>query len=157
MGGNAEFMEPKYAGDIAPQNPYNIPPAVFKSIITLSQKYASEAVAAIANSSVDLTDGATIAIDASLGSDFVLLISGNRTFDEPTNATDRKVIRIWIVQDGAGSRTATFDTVYRFPTDLPAGTLTATPNFGDLYEFIFAQGNNTWDCIRIVRGYEYFP
>lgn len=56
---------------------------------------------------VALTDGATIATDASAGELFSVTLGGNRTFSAPTNAEDG-MRRTWrIRQDSTGTRTIT--------------------------------------------------
>jgi hypothetical protein len=56
---------------------------------------------------VTLTDAATIAWDMSLGFDFTVTLTANRTLGNPTNTTVGKRGRIRVVQDGTGSRTLT--------------------------------------------------
>jgi len=58
---------------------------------------------------VTLTDGATVALDASLGNVFNLTAGGDRTILAPTNPTDGQKIRIKILASGA-DRTITMTT-----------------------------------------------
>ena len=75
---------------------------------------------------VALTDGATIAVDMSLGNNFTLAIGGNRTLGDPTNVTAGQSGVIVITQDGTGSRTLAYaGTKYKFAGG-SAVTLTTT-------------------------------
>jgi hypothetical protein len=57
-----------------------------------------------------LTDGASIAVDADLGPNYMVTLGGNRTLSNPTNAAVGKELWIAVAQDGTGGRTLTFDT-----------------------------------------------
>ena len=57
-----------------------------------------------------LTDGATIAVDADLGPNYMVTIAGNRTLSNPTNAAVGKELWVAVAQDGTGGRTLAFDT-----------------------------------------------
>lgn len=74
--------------------------------------------------------------------------------DNPTNPENLKVIRYWITQGGTGSYTITWGSAFRFPTDLPAPTLTTTVDFMDMVEFQYNASYESWDCIRIVKGFD---
>lgn len=64
--------------------------------------------------SVALTDAASIATDASLSNVFHVTLGGNRTLANPTNLVAGGTY-IWkINQDGTGSRTLAFDTLFKF-------------------------------------------
>ena len=63
---------------------------------------------------VALTDAATIAVDLSLGNNFTVTLAGNRTLGAPTNATAGQSGVIVVTQDGTGSRTLAFNTIYKF-------------------------------------------
>lgn len=65
--------------------------------------------------SLELTDGATINIDASGKNIFYVTLGGNRTFANPTNLVNGKKYTFFIIQDGTGSRTLTWGTAYKFP------------------------------------------
>jgi hypothetical protein len=83
---------------------------------------------------VALTDAATVAIDASAGNDFRVTIAGNRTIGAPSNLTDGQALTITVTQDATGSRTLTWNAVYKFGG---AGTpvLTTTANGSDVLAF----------------------
>lgn len=62
-----------------------------------------------------LTDAATIATDASLGNVFTVTLGGNRTLGAPTNLAAGATY-IWIItQDGTGSRTLSYNSVFKWP------------------------------------------
>jgi len=62
-----------------------------------------------------LTDEATIATDCDLSNVFQVTLGGNRALGAPTNLKDGATY-IWrIIQDGTGSRTLSFNAVFRFP------------------------------------------
>ena len=63
---------------------------------------------------VSLTDAATIAVDLSLGNNFSVTLAGNRTLGAPTNQTAGQSGVIVVTQDGTGSRTLAYNSVYKF-------------------------------------------
>ena len=73
---------------------------------------------------VALTDAATIAVDLSLGNNFTVTLAGNRTLGAPTNVTAGQSGVIVVTQDGTGSRTLAYNSVYKFAGGT-APTLTA--------------------------------
>jgi len=81
--------------------------------------------------SVALTDAATVAVDLSLGNYYTLTLGGNRTLGAPTNQTAGQSGVIVITQDGTGSRTLAYNSVYKFPGGT-APTLTTTANAVDV-------------------------
>jgi len=75
---------------------------------------------------VALTDGATIAVDMSLGNNFSVTLGGNRTLGDPSNVTAGQSGVIVVTQDGTGSRTLAYGgTKYKFAAGT-APTLTTT-------------------------------
>ena len=56
----------------------------------------------------ELTDGATIAVDAALGNDFYVTIAGDRTMEAPSSPADGQTLILELIQDGTGSRTVTW-------------------------------------------------
>lgn len=154
MKGISTFPVPKYAKDFTPSNVFGLPPATYAAILKLSQEVVDRNnIAGISN----LTDAATIDTDASLGSDFYVTLGGNRTMAAPTNPGSAQSIRYWITQDGTGSRTMTWNAIFRFSTDIPSPTLTTTPDFMDMVEFQYNPYYLTWDCIRVIKGYDATP
>lgn len=61
-----------------------------------------------------LTDAATIATDCSFGNVFQVTLGGNRTLGAPTNAKAGFTYMWLIKQDGTGSRTLSYNSVFKF-------------------------------------------
>lgn len=103
---------------------------------------------------VTLTDGATPALDASLGNTFDLTAAGDRTIAVPTNPVNGQRILIRHRASG-GSRTLSLNTGaggFRFGTDvtgLTATTSGATDYIGAVYD----STDGFWDVIAYVKGY----
>ena len=83
---------------------------------------------------VTLTDAATIATDMALGNHFQVTLGGNRTLGAPTNVVAGQSGVIRVVQDGTGSRTLAYNSVFKFPGGT-APTLTTAANSVDLLAF----------------------
>lgn len=64
---------------------------------------------------VALTDAATVNTDASLSNTFTLTIGGNRTLANPTNLQNGQVLNWLITQDGTGSRTLAYGSLFKWP------------------------------------------
>jgi hypothetical protein len=103
---------------------------------------------------IALTDGATVAIDASLGDTFILVALGDRTISVPTNATSGQKIVIRHNASGA-NRTLTLSTAaggFRFGTDITALTAT-TSGKTDYIGAIYNSTSSTWDVVAYARGF----
>jgi hypothetical protein len=61
-----------------------------------------------------LTDAASITSDFALGNNFLVTLADNRTLAAPTNAVAGQSGSIYIIQDGTGSRTLAYNTVWQF-------------------------------------------
>ena len=109
-------------------------------------------ITAVAPAVVQLTDGATISLDASLGNDFRVTLGGNRTIAAPANPADGQVIVFLLTQDGTGTRTVTWNSAYNFGT---AGTpsLTTTASKTDLIGFKYYEPSGKWLCTGSVFGF----
>lgn len=59
-----------------------------------------------------LTDGANIAVDASVSKDFSVTLTDNRIFDNPTGMKAGDTITFLITQDATGTRVATWGSKY---------------------------------------------
>ena len=82
-----------------------------KAALAVAQSFAAAQGTAV----VALTDGATIATDAALSNQFKVTLGGNRTMGAPTNLVEGRVYEWEIKQDGTGSRTLTWNAIFRFP------------------------------------------
>jgi hypothetical protein len=100
-----------------------------------------------------LTDGATIATDASLSNQFRVTLAGSRTLSNPTNGADGQVVTWSIKQDGTGSRTLTLDTKFRFGSDLTSVTLSTAAGKTDKLGAQYNSGDDKWDIVAFVRGF----
>ena len=83
---------------------------------------------------VVLQDQATVAVDLSLGNNFTLTLAGNRTLGAPTNVTAGQSGVIVVTQDGTGSRTLAYNSVYKFAGGT-APTLTTTASAVDVLAY----------------------
>ncbi|HSV90920.1 MAG TPA: hypothetical protein VLH80_07455 [Nitrospiraceae bacterium] len=90
----------------------------------------------------NLTDGATITLNAMLSNCFYCLIGGNRTLSI-TNPDDGQRIEIWFQQDGTGSRTMTWPGTVIFDSG-STGTLSTTPGAIDRFQLTYNAGANIW-------------
>lgn len=102
-----------------------------------------------------LTDAATIAVNAALGNDFYVTLGGNRTVGAPTNPTDGQTIRFEVIQDGTGSRTLTWASGaggYAFGSGT-APTLSTAAGATDLAAFRYSSRKNAWLYLGTTGGF----
>lgn len=105
---------------------------------------------------VGLTDAATIAIDASLGTFFTVTLGGNRTLGIPSNPSNGQGIVIAVTQDGTGSRTLAYASGaggYAFSTSLPSPTLSTAPGAVDYLAFVYNSTPNRWHFLAFTNGF----
>lgn len=88
-----------------------------------------------ADAVVELTDGATIELDAALGKIFTVTLGGNRTLANPSNLRKGMEFYVRITQDGTGSRTLALGDLYICPSG--TNTLTATAAAIDLLHCLY--------------------
>ena len=88
---------------------------------------------------VALTDAATVATDLSLANYYTLTLGGNRTLGAPTNQTAGQSGVIVITQDGTGSRTLAYNSVWKFPNGT-VPTLTTTASAVDVLAYYVESG-----------------
>lgn len=101
-----------------------------------------------------LTDGATPALDASLGNTFLLTAAGDRTIAVPTNATSGQRITI-VHKASGGARTLALNTGaggFRFGTTITALTATGS-GLTDYIECIYNLADTKWDVINVIKGF----
>lgn len=110
-------------------------------------------VKADASKEVELTDAATIAVNASLGNTFRVELGGNRTMGAPTEPMKNQKIIFKIYQDNTGNRTLAWNAIYRFSTDIPSPTLSTGAGDLDYVGFIYNETDTKWDCIALVQGF----
>jgi len=91
-----------------------------------------------------LTDGSTISWDVSTDPIAKVTLAGNRTIAAPSNPLGSgQYISLLIIQDGTGSRTLTWNSIYEFKDDT-APTLTTTATMSDLFTFRYYAGSTKW-------------
>ncbi len=103
---------------------------------------------------VTLTDGATPALDASLGNTFYLNSSQNPTLAVPTNPTNGQVIVI-IFRAITSARTLTLNSGaggFKHPIEIPALTAT-TANAFDLITCKYSSINSKWNVMAYTKDY----
>ena len=87
-----------------------------------------------------LSDGATITIDMATACHHSVTLGGNRTFAAPSNQAVGQAGSIFITQDGSGSRTAAFNSAFKFVGGT-APTLTTTASATDRIDYIIKSSN----------------
>ena len=87
-----------------------------------------------------LSDGATITIDMATACHHSVTLGGNRTFAAPSNQVVGQAGSIFITQDGTGSRTASFNSAFKFVGGT-APTLTTTASAVDRIDYIILSSN----------------
>lgn len=102
---------------------------------------------------VALTDAATINTDASAGNIFKVTLGGNRTIAAPANPAPGQKLLYRFTQDATGSRTLTWNAVFKFTTDVPAPTLSTAAGKTDYVGFIYDADKTQWECVAVSRGY----
>jgi len=107
----------------------------------------------LAQTTVTLTDAATISVNAASGNIFRVTLGGNRTLGNPSGATDGQMLHFEIKQDGSGGRTLAFDTKYRFSADVVSPTLSTGANKLDRLLFIYRSADDKFDCLAVNKGF----
>jgi len=87
-----------------------------------------------------LSDGATITIDMATACHHSVTLGGNRTFAAPSNQVVGQAGSIFITQDGTGSRTAAFNSAFKFVGGT-APTLTTTAAAVDRIDYVILSSN----------------
>jgi len=88
-----------------------------------------------------LTDAATISWNADSGNMATVTLGGNRTMAAPTNLKAGGSYSLTVTQDGTGSRTITWNSVFKWASGT-APTLTTTASRTDLITCISNDGTN---------------
>jgi hypothetical protein len=108
---------------------------------------------AVAPTVVNLTDAATIAVDASAGNDFRVTLAGNRIMGTPANPVNGQQIIFQVRQGSAGPFTLTWDSGYEFSSDLPQPGLSTTAGQTDLLGFVYNAAKDVWLLAAFVNGF----
>lgn len=83
---------------------------------------------------ITLTDGASIDWNTALGQVAKVTLAGNRTMNAPTNLQNGACYTLQVTQDATGSRTLTWDTIFKF-TGGTAPTLSTAASARDHITF----------------------
>ena len=94
-----------------------------------------------------MSDSSTITVNFTSGIHKTVTLGGNRTFGDPSNtsAATGQSGSIFIVQDGTGSRTASFHADYKFAGGT-APTLSTAANAVDRIDYV-VRGVNDIHCV----------
>ena len=87
-----------------------------------------------------LSDGSTITINMNSGTHHSVTLGGNRTFGQPSNQNVGQSGSIFITQDGTGSRTASFNSAFKFVGGT-APTLSTAANAVDRIDYVIKSSN----------------
>jgi len=123
--------------------------------IILYDNMYSHQVKSNAPKTTALTDGANISVPIDSGNFFHVTLGGNRQLDNPTGdyPMDGQMFLLRVEQDGTGSRTLSFDTKYRFSTDLPSPALSTGAGDIDYLLFVYHESDDRWDYVGEVFGF----
>jgi len=92
---------------------------------------------------ITLTDGASISWDTATGQVATVTLGGNRTMAAPTNLVNGAFYALEILQDGTGSRTLSWNSVFKF-TGATAPTLSTAASSKDYITFR-SDGTNLYE------------
>jgi hypothetical protein len=108
---------------------------------------------AVSPAVVNLTDAATIAVDASAGNDFRVTIAGNRTIGTPSNPADGQQIIFQITQGTGAPFAITWGSGYEFSAALPQPALSTGAGQIDLLGFVYNATTGTWLLVAFLNGF----
>jgi hypothetical protein len=99
------------------------------------------------NPILTLTDAASITSDFAKGNNFLVTIGGDRTLAAPSNAVAGQSGSIYIIQDGSGSRTLSYNTVWQF---VSATVPTLSTGVGDVDMLVYmTRSASTIDAVLL--------
>ena len=127
-------------------------PAAGEAPVATGAGEASAWGTVLATTVVALTDGPTIAVNASAGNLFRVTLGANRTLASPAGGFDGQLIRVEVTQDGTGGRTLAYGGAYDFGT-AGAPVLSTAPGVVDVLGFSYKQGAGKWQCLAFAGGY----
>lgn len=103
---------------------------------------------------VNLTDAATIALNAAAGNIFRVTIAASRSMGTPTNPVDGQDFKLWITQGGTGSFTMTFPGgAFEFASSLAQPTLSTAVGTSDVLAFSYDVNRTKWLMTGYVLGF----
>jgi hypothetical protein len=95
-----------------------------------------------------LTDAATVTWNVKSGTTAQVTLGGSRTLAAPTNLTNGQTYTLHVVQDGTGSRTITWNTVFKWPGGT-APTLSTGAGKRDVFVFS-TDGTNLYATAQAI-------
>jgi len=100
---------------------------------------------------VNLTDAATILVDATAGNHFQVTINGDRTLGNPSGAIDGQKMIIEITQGAGGNHALALDTKY----DLGAVTVVPSTTAGkrDYLGVVYDAASDKFSVVAFAAGY----
>lgn len=101
---------------------------------------------------VILSDGSTIAIDATLGERFKVVLTGDHTLGNPSGAVDGQMFLVELVQDGSGGQAVTLGNKYNDPNGYFTGQSTAAGK-RDFLGFRYDSTADKFDVLAFSTGY----
>ena len=84
---------------------------------------------------VSLTDGTSIAVDFNTAQNFAVMLTGNRTLENPSNCVAGQTGSIFVMQNVSGGKTLSFGSNWKF-AGAAAPTLTVTASAVDRVDYI---------------------
>jgi hypothetical protein len=106
----------------------------------------------VAPAVVNLTDAATIAVNAALGNDFRVTIDASRAMGSPLNPVDGQRITFQITQGAGGNFTMAWSSAYHFGTAGPP-VLSTAGGGTDVVGFIYNAAKSAWLCVGSALGF----
>ena len=98
-----------------------------------------------------LTDAASITNNFALGNNFLVTLGGNRTLAAPTNAVAGQSGTIHIIQDGTGSRTLGYNTVWQL---VSAAVPTLSTGAGDVDILCYIARSSTTIDAALLKNFD---
>jgi hypothetical protein len=106
----------------------------------------------VAPAVVGLGSSGTIAVNATEGNDFRVILSGDATIANPTGAVDGQRITFQITQSSGGSNTVGWGSAYSFgKAGVP--TLSTSGGATDILGFIYNAAIGAWLCVGSAAGF----
>lgn len=98
-----------------------------------------------------LSDSSTIGIDFASGVNFGVTLAGNRTLAAPSNVKAGQTGAIRVLQDGTGSRTLSYNSVYKWTGGTACSLSTGANKIDYLFYFAYSSSEILLSCVLDVR------
>jgi hypothetical protein len=102
---------------------------------------------------VQLTQRQTIAVDAALGNDFRVTLTGNYAMGNPSHPLDGEKITFQITQGDDGPFTVTWGSAYHFPEGQPRPVLSTKAGRIDMLGFVYNAARAKWLFAGYMKGF----